>query len=71
MQTLSARQKSMMKFLIKEQYESVWFVDPVSVLSCEKKRRYVIIVCVLCCTSPAASAVGGHMIILVTVVGAS
>jgi hypothetical protein len=28
-----------MKFLIKEQYESVWFVDPVSVLSCEKKRR--------------------------------
>ncbi len=39
MQPRSARQKSMMKFLIKEQYESVWFVDPVSVLSCEKKRR--------------------------------
>jgi hypothetical protein len=29
----------MMKFLIKEQYESVWFEYPVSVLSCEKKRR--------------------------------
>ncbi len=31
----------------------------------------MIIVCFLCCTSHAASAVGGHMIILVTVVGAS
>jgi hypothetical protein len=29
----------MLKFLIKEQYERVLFVDPVSVLSCEKKRR--------------------------------
>jgi hypothetical protein len=29
----------MMKFLIKDQYESIWIVDPVSVLSCEKKRK--------------------------------
>jgi hypothetical protein len=27
----------MMELLIKEQYESVWFVDPVSVLSCERR----------------------------------
>ncbi len=39
MQPRSARQKSMMKFLIKEMHESIWIVDPVSVLSCEKKRR--------------------------------
>ncbi len=39
MQTLSAKQKLMMKFLIKEQYESVWFVDPLSVFSFEMKGR--------------------------------